>query len=84
MYYFDIYKDGHNFKLIYFVFDYSMKHFKTHGHVGNETYKRALMSNISRSLEILQLICFPDCSLRFQPIKNQPSFSIQDNFLTIH
>ena len=36
MYYFDIYKDGHNFKLIYFVSDYSIKHSKAHGHVGSE------------------------------------------------
>lgn len=84
MYYFDIYKDGHNFKLFYFVSDYSIKHSKAHGHVGNERYKHALMSNISGSLETLQLICFPDCSLRFHPIKNLPSFFQRDNFLTLH
>lgn len=41
---FDIYKDGHNFKLIYFVFDHSIKHSKAHGHVGNESYKHALIA----------------------------------------
>lgn len=38
MYYFDIYKDGHNFYLIYFVFNYYVKHSETHGHVGNERH----------------------------------------------
>lgn len=79
MYYFDIYKDEHNFKLVYFVFDYSKLHSKAHGHVGNKRYEHELMSNTPRSLESLQLICFPDCSLRFHPIKNLPSFFQQDN-----
>lgn len=36
MYYFDIYKDEHNFNLVYFVFDYSKSHSEAHGHVGNK------------------------------------------------
>lgn len=52
MQYFDIYNDGYNFKFIYFVFDYFIKYFKVYGYVGNERYKRVLMSNILRSLEI--------------------------------
>ena len=36
MYYFDIYKDEHNFNLVYFVLDYSKSHSEAHGHVGNK------------------------------------------------
>lgn len=79
MYYFDIYKDEHNFKLVYFMFDYSIVHSKAHGQVGNIKYKHALMSNISRSLETLQLICFPGHSLRFHHIKKLPPFLQPDN-----
>lgn len=80
MSYFDIYKDGHNFKLICFVSDCSIKHSKARGHVGNERYKHALMSNVSRRWEILQLICFPGCPLRFHSIKTSHLSSHKTTF----